>query len=249
MMRRFAYTTLLALLAAALLIGCSRPEPQPEPLTIHFDFSTSDHGWVGDFTDLPVDFEPDIYELEFTHAARPESLPQGDRAGKALMISGHNRSDDLFMFVKKQLTQADGIKPDTTYWLRFTVEFATDAPAGAMGIGGPPGEAVWVKVGASDVEPVPVAEQDGPHPNWILNVDKGNQNNDGRNALRIGDVAKVHNEEFDVYELKTLDNTMYPLEAVSDAEGNLWVFVGTDSGFEGLTRLFYTAISIELTAE
>ena len=247
MQRRLIRTAIVFLTLTALLMGCSQPEP--ETISIHFDFSSEDHGWTGDFTDLPIDYAADIYELEFAHTDRPDSLPEADQAGKALMLSGHNRSDDLFMYVKKLLTADDGIKPDTIYWLRFTVVFASDAPAGAMGIGGPPGEAVWVKVGAANLEPIPVEEKDSPHPNWVLNVDKGNQNNDGENAWRIGDVAKVHNDEFDVYELKTLDNAENPLKAVSDAGGNLWIFVGTDSGFEGRTTLYYTSISVELTAE
>jgi hypothetical protein len=249
MRKRTMQATLLSLMLLASLAACSKPQPEPERISLDYDFSADDHGWTGDFTDLPIDYAPDIYELEFAHRERPSSLPEADREGMSLMLSGHNRSDDLFMYIKKQLTTAHGIEPNTTYWLRFTVEFATDAPAGAVGIGGPPGEAVWVKVGAADTEPIPVAEEGSPHPNWILNVDKGNQNNDGESALRIGDVAKVQNEEFDVYELKTLTNNEQPLKAVSDADGSLWIFVGTDSGFEGRTTLYYTRISVELTAK
>ncbi len=90
------------------------------------------------------------------------------------------------MYIKKQLTTADGIKPNTTYLSRFTVEFATDAPTGVMGIGGHPGETVWVKVGAAPVEPVPVFDEDSAHPHYVTNVDKGRQNEDGEHAIRVG---------------------------------------------------------------
>ncbi len=214
----------------------------PEKLSFEFDFSESKQGWTGDFADLPVDYEEDLYELKFAHKERPAEV-NGDK--KALMLSGQNASDDLFMYVKNQLTAEDGIKPDTTYKIRFEVEFATHAPAGAVGIGGPPGEAVWVKVGASPMEPVPV-EENGNNPYYRMNVDKGIQNNDGEHALRIGDVSKPTCDDFDTYELKVLNNTEEPLEISSDNEGNLWIFVGTDSGFEGRTTLYYTAIRVSL---
>jgi hypothetical protein len=225
-------------------VGCTRaPDGAPDELRFEYGFGESAHGWTGDFSDLPVDYEADIYELEFAHTARPEELGTGN----ALMLTGHNRSDDLFMFVKKGLTTADGIQPNTTYRIVFEVEFGTDAPAGAVGIGGPPGEAVWVKVGAAPIEPVPVEEAAMGDLYYLMNVDKGHQNEDGEHAVRIGDVAKEHSDDFDTYELKTLDNAAAPLEMTSDSDGNLWLFVGTDSGFEGRTTLYYTSITATLT--
>jgi hypothetical protein len=231
------------------LAGCQIPQVTTvsgDLMTFDYDFAEDSHGWTGDFTDLPVDYDETLYQLEFAHVERPDSLGS---SGKALMLSGRNASDDLFMYVKKHLTQADGIQPNTTYTIQFTVDVATDAPAGAVGIGGPPGEAVWVKVGAAPIEPVPVAEESGPHPQWLLNVDKGNQNNDGDHALRIGDVSKVVSDDFETYEIKRLDNKDQPLRMASDSMGNLWIFVGTDSGFEGTTTLYYTSISVTIKAE
>ena len=62
----------------------------------------------------------------------------------------------------------------------------------------------------------------------------------------LGHVAHpdVHNRE---YRLKTLDNANRPLNVATDSEGRLWLIVGTDSGFEGLTRLYYARISYTLT--
>ncbi|MDW7657311.1 MAG: hypothetical protein SCM11_09075 [Bacillota bacterium] len=242
---------ILFIITAALLFatGCRTLQETTVPgnlLTFDFDFAEDSHGWTGDFTDLPVDYGETLYQLEFAHVEKPESL---NSSGKALMLSGRNASDDLFMYIKKQLTAADGIKPDTTYSIQFTVDVATNAPAGAVGIGGPPGEAVWVKVGAAPVEPVPVAEENGLHSQWLLNVDKGNQNDDGRNALRIGDVSKVVSDDFETYEIKRLDNMDQPLRMTSDSTGNLWIFVGTDSGFEGATTLYYTSISVTIKAD
>jgi len=231
-----------ALLAAFTACGSPGNGAGGDELSFNYDFSESAHGWTGGFSDLPADYDAELYDLRFEHTERPEEVGEVP----ALMISGRNASDDLFMFVKKGLTADDGIAADTTYRITFEVAFATDAPAGAVGIGGPPGEAVWVKVGAAPKEPAPVEEEEGGRPFLAMNVAKGRQNNDGEHAIRIGNVAKEESEEFEVYELKTLDNADNPLEMTSDGEGNLWIFVGTDSGFEGRTTLYYTDITVEL---
>ena len=62
----------------------------------------------------------------------------------------------------------------------------------------------------------------------------------------MGNAAKLKNEEFDAYEFKVLKNNKKPLKIKSDADGKLWVFVGTDSGFEGKTVLYYTNVKVTL---
>ena len=232
------------ILAVSLMVftGCKGQDGGADGgLKFEYDFSDSDKGWVGDFTDYPVSYDPDIYELLAGLRDLPSDLGIN---GKGFMLQGHNRSDDLFMYMRKQLT---GLQPNTLYAIVIDVEFATDAPAGAMGIGGPPGEALFVKVGASTGEPVPVEGEMGGEAYYQLNVDKGSQSEGGENAVVVGDAAKLDNDEFDVYELKALNNKSKPLEVKSDGDGNLWVFVGTDSGFEGKTVLYYTSINVNLT--
>jgi hypothetical protein len=46
-----------------------------------------------------------------------------------------------------------------------------------------------------------------------------------------------------------LDNQYIPFQATSDKDGNIWVIVGSDSGFEGKTAVYYNSISITLTEE
>ena len=46
------------------------------------------------------------------------------------------------------------------------------------------------------------------------------------------------------YKLLTRKNTV---TATADADGSLWVVVGTESGFEATTTLFYKSISVTLT--
>ena len=94
------------------------------------------------------------------------------------------------------------------------------------------------------VEPV-VVEDDGDH--LRMNIDKGNQTTYGEAMIRLGNVAhpEVTGEE---YRIKTLDSLERPLQVVSDSEGRIWLIVGTDSGFEGPTAIYYARIAYTFTS-
>jgi hypothetical protein len=241
--KRILFVTVCLLLVAALfLTGCGKGNSTPsQKINLDFDFSKGDLGWIGDFVDLPDEDDMDQYDLKFGWVELPSEL--GSR--KALMISGANSSDDLFMYFRKQIGADEGLKPNTTYKIVLKVTFGSNAPANAVGIGGPPGEAVFVKVGAAVTEPVPVKVSGDDW--WRLSVDKDNQSGSGKDGIVVGDVSKPTNDDFETYELKTLDNSGAPLEVTSDANGNLWLFFGTDSGFEGTTTLYYTELDVSLT--
>ncbi len=199
-----------------------------------FDFESGDEGWTVGFADLPVDYDQSIYELAHGHRPLPDGLE-----GSGIYVQGHNRSDDLFMFLKRRV---DGLRPNTVYAVSVSVDLATNVPAGLIGIGGSPGESVFVKAGASTVEPV--AGEDG-NGYLRMNIDKGNQSRDGESMVVLGNVA--HREVADAeYRIKTLDNAGLPLSVTTDEEGRSWLIVGTDSGFEGLTMLYYSRISYTL---
>jgi len=47
---------------------------------------------------------------------------------------------------------------------------------------------------------------------------------------------------------KTLSTTSTSeLKLTTNADGSIWVFVGSDSGYEGYTKLFYDNITITFT--
>ncbi len=190
-----------------------------------------------EFADLPVDYDQSIYELGHDHRPLPDGLE-----GSGIYVQGHNRSDDLFTFLKRRV---DGLRPNTVYAVSVSIDLATNVQAGLVGIGGAPGESVYVKAGASTVEPLTVEDGQGY---LRMNIDKGNQSNGGEDMVVLGDVA--HDQVTDrEYLLKTLDNTDLPLSVATDSEGQAWLIVGTDSGFEGLTQLYYARISYVLAPE
>ena len=144
------------------------------------------------------------------------------------------------MFIKHPICS---LEPSTIYEVEAWVELWSKAPTGCIGAGGDPGENVYVKFGAVPEEPSPVIEDDGA---VRMNVDIGRQSISGADALVIGNIATsitdCHNEQ---YELKELE-TPAPLITRSDPSGTLWIFVGTDSGFEGKTSLIYKRLRLQI---
>jgi hypothetical protein len=197
------------------------------------DFSVGLEGWVGDFADYPTGSgDSAFYELRFEYTNRPSNLGP---AQKAILLSGNNHSDDLFMFIKKKVA---GLRPNTEYIMVFDVEFASNAEKNYVGVGGAPGESVYVKAGASSIEPRKIVDGDF----YRLNIDKGNQSNSGSDMIVIGNIA-VDSQEYNLT-TRSNSNQNFQFRATSNSSGELWLIVGTDSGFEGTTTLYYTKVNV-----
>lgn len=207
-----------------------------EPKKITFDFNVNSEGWLGDFADYPnnPDVE-DYYEFEFSHSMLPSPLKNSDGA---LKQSGYNHSDDLFMFIKKKIT---GLEANKSYNVEIEIEFATNEANNSIGVGGSPSEGVYVKAGASTNEPMKILDNSDNH--YRMNIDKGNQSNGGINMKVIGNFA--NGTDLKVYNLKVLKTTN-PVNVMSDSNGELWVIVGTDSGFESTTTIYYNRITVNI---
>jgi len=218
----------LCLCLLPVLAACGADDPQ----TIRIDFAPGTQSWVAGFADYPVG-QDNFYELEADHRPLPAPL---NTSQNALYISGNNHSDDLWMYTKGRVA---GLDPNRRYTVRFEVEIATRVPNGCVGVGGAPGEDVTVKAGASTIEPEAVIIGG----DWRMNVAKGQQANGGQNALAIGHVANtVPCGEPPRWELKQLSSGRESLEVETDRSGSVWLFVGTDSGFEATTSIYHTWI-------
>ena len=203
-----------------------------------FEFSRDSAGWTGGF----ADFNPDGADYKLACGLRPLPAPL-DSSVQAFYLQGMNRSDDLFMYLTRRCGVENGLQPNTEYALTFDVSLASDAPTGAMGVGGAPGEAVVLKVGASVDPPVPVYDKAG----IIMTIDKGHQNNDGSAASVIGDMANGRSPE-DARQYVLINRSgQHRTPVRSNEKGELWLIVGTESGFEGFTGLYYTSINVTLS--
>lgn len=223
------------------LTGCSLlGQEGSTALNSMFTFEESEEGWTGAFTDYSSEMDEDGLALTYDHRALPSDV-EGE--GSGLFLAGKNLSDDLFMFVKRKIT---GLAPNTTYSVTYDLEIASNAPSDCAGIGGPPGEAVYLKVGAASVEPTSGLNNDG---HYRLNVDKGNQSQGGANAVVAGTIDNGVQECHETpYRMINRENGDNPVQATTDGDGNLWLFVGTDSGFEGMTALYYDSIEVSIQA-
>ena len=226
----------LALLICTSLLGCSLVDDSDESIEQSYTFEEGREGWTGAFSDFS-EVQESSMELTFDRRRLPGEV---DSTRYGLYLSGRNISDDLFMFLKREMT---GLAPETTYEVRLRMQIASASPSGCVGIGGPPGEAVYLKVGAATREPV----RELQNGDYRLSVDKGNQSNGGDRAVVIGNAANGSPECSDTpYRMIERDNLEDRLTVRTDGEGSAWIFVGSDSGFEGTTSLHYDRIDLVL---
>jgi hypothetical protein len=196
---------------------------------LNFSFAENFAGWEPAYADHSLGQEASI-DFAFGHERLP--TPLDDRSG--VYLQSMNVADDVFMYVSRLL---DGLAADARYRVELSITLATNAPPGCVGIGGAPGEAVTIKAGATRVRPDNVVEQGFVRPNF----DKGNQSESGRDVIAIGDFAQAvpaGDCVAPLYSRKTLSTDSDGPVVTSDSRGRLWLILGTDSGYEGLTRIY-----------
>jgi len=218
----------------AIKEGDTRAQQQAcEEVIKTYSFDKSIEGWAAGFADYPKGQE-DFYELSAGFAQLPAPLPP---TNGGFRISGNNHSDDLFMFIKTKICD---LKPNQEYTVSLSVEFATSAANGSIGVGGSPGESVWLKAGLTSIEP----QKDLPDDQGIfrMNIDKNNQAESGKDMIVIGDVSNGK-DSFDF----TLVQRQGQFSGKTNENGEAWLILGTDSGYEATTTLYYTNVTAKLT--
>jgi hypothetical protein len=239
----FPCLALLAVNSVALAQGAA------SPVTKSFDFRNGGLGWQAGFSDYPPATDKNgFYELMAEIRSLP---PELGASGTGFYIQGNNHSDDLFMFLKRRLDSSDGIVSGQTYQVTFTLVFASSAPSGCAGVGGPPGEGVFLKAGASPAEPLallgPISSDPRVSPNLRMNVDKSNQSQGGIAASVTGNIANGQPCDPGPHPFVSIQRTHQHTSLVNaSSKGELWLLVGTDSGFEALTALYFQRIDVSV---
>lgn len=228
----FATAVLVSLVACNGSNGNGSSDAEVGP---SFDFQEEIQSFTAGFADYSVDQEAS-FELDSGWEEVPDVA---DRNG--FMLTGKNLSDDLFMFIKRQIT---GLEPGTLYDVTFEVEIATPEGENCPGAGGSPGTSVYVKAGMTPVEPKAVDDGSGF---LLMNVDKSNQGSGGSDAIVIGDMAGTTMScDRSTFELKSLDSEGQAFTVMTDDQGRAWLLLGTDSGFEATTRVYFTRVAVHL---
>jgi hypothetical protein len=236
------------IVVAFLLAGIALPstaaprrravQTPPPQVILSFDFAGgSALGWEAGFADYHEG-------MDMRTEAGIRLLPPEVGPGSGYYLSGWNYSDDLFMFLRRRLGPSDGIAAGRSYVVRFEVTLATSAGRDCAGIGGAPGESVYVKLGAAPLRPEPVLVGD----ELRMSVDKGNQAEGGVHASVAGTISAdeplpCSNAPF--VDLVRTHTHRYAIPASS--EGDLWLLFGTDSGYEGFTSIYVRRIEVTLT--
>ncbi|MEZ4371782.1 MAG: hypothetical protein R3B07_13195 [Polyangiaceae bacterium] len=208
----------------------------PQTVTVDFDFNQGLQGWSTGF----ADYADGMLDLQLDSGSR--TLPAELGSGKGLMIQGHNRSDDLYMFIKRSVGPEVGLRAYVKYHTTMRVEFASNAQSGCTGIGGAPGESVFLKFGLTPDNPVPVL-MGGV---WRMNVNKGDQGTAGPVGTLAGDIANGQMCDGNPTYVSLSRTRILDVDAQADKNGILWFLIGTDSGFEGFTQLYYRTVHATL---
>lgn len=224
------------------------PTPSPWPtlppqVRVAFDFTTGAQGFTADFADYAPGMETGSEGIVFVSDVRRLPAPLDNRFG--LLVGGTNRSDDLFLYIWREVT---GLVPGQRYRVETEITFATNAVANCVGVGGAPGESVVVKAGASPVRPAKALTAQNY---YKVNFDKdaGPLTVGGTQAFSIGDVAGGAGTcDARVYAIKTLRSAADRMPTLTaDASGRLWIVIGTDSGFEARTEIYYLDGAVTFT--
>lgn len=229
-------------LTALTLAACNSGDSYEAPMLdiskpILIDFDNAQYGFTPLFSDYPVSTTEDNNEEFYELAAKYQEIEGTDTM--AWMLKGNNHSDDLFMGIKSYIY---GMKANSSYKVTLSTTFTSSIPSNCFGIGGAPGESVYVKLAASTEQPKNEII-DGMH---RLNIDIGNQSQSGINGQSVGNVANGIDcmEDEQLKEIERSTETQ--IDVQTDSLGGFWMMVGTDSGFEGLTYYYINSLTVKI---
>lgn len=208
--------------------------------TVTWNLDAGARGFEALFLDYP-DGEEDFYELDSGQRALTGAWAQ--RSG--FLISGNNHSDDLMMVVMRPL---DGLEPGARYNVELEMQFATNVPSGCVGVGGSPGESVYMRLGASTGKPGFEIADDGHR---RATLDLGQQAQPGADALSVGDMANALSDAWcgmtdRPWQFKRVSTAGQGFEVTADDNGRIWVYGLSDSAFEATTTWYLTELTVHL---
>lgn len=210
-----------------------------------YDFRHGRRGWRSGFADWR---RADRSLHEFI--AEPRALPTETGAtGQAFLLSGDNRTDDLFMFMTTAIQASGSTGTDgPAYMAQFEIEFASNAVTGGFGVGGSPGNSVYLKAGASSEAPSIELDDQGI---YRLNLDMGHQASGGQDLSVVSTIANgLHADDLEDPEkppyrlVRKVHTHTTPVTPGSD--GKIHLTVGIDSGFEATTAVFIRSVRVRL---
>jgi len=173
----------------------------------------------------------------------PDGLP-----GFGYLVQGTNHSDDLDMYLVRRFGPDQGFRPNSNYKVQVTVDLAGDAPRNAIGIGGDPELHVQAVLATGFVPTrFKVDSED-----WVRHLMP--LESFPRTLVATNGVCDASEEattdRCDLqsripFELKK-GKPSSVLQVRTDSSGRFWLMVGSHSGFEGFTGIYYTRIQMRV---
>jgi hypothetical protein len=223
---------IFAFFLSLVFVSCKK-DKEKDVKEYHFAFSEHTEGWEGFFSDYPAGSES-FYELEFVHSYLPAPL---DETVRALKISGNNHSDDLLSLVVRKI---DNLRPNSVYTVTFDIELASNVTSNSPGAGGSPD--LEIGVGGLPYKPQNIVDAGYHRPNFVSLLQSRQSNDVLQSVGRIG----VSNAFPAPYTLVNRNNLSEPMQLKTNDNGEMWLMIGTDSGFEGITTLYYKSIKVRM---
>lgn len=198
-------------------------------LVLLSDFDLGARGWLPGF----AKYSPGG---ESGRIAEPRVLPvEVDETRQGYFLQSADRGDGSLMFLKRIVTSADGLKPNSGYELTLDLVFDSDAPSGCEGESGAPGESVLLKAGATVVEPIPVLNEEN---RLNMNIDAGTNPDGGADLGVVSDVANGRSCSLPRRQFVRLTKSYTHAQPVYTGEdGILWLTLAADSSYTGVSSL------------
>jgi hypothetical protein len=214
------------------------PPPLPGTTVMTIDLGVDGPNWTAGFADYGFGREADVGFIAETRAL-PAPL-----AGQGLYHAGVNISDDLFMYFAREV---DGLAPDTDYELSFQTELASFYGADCdVGVAA----STSLVAGATTAKPERVLVDEPSLGSYYR------MNFDGVFPIgRLETLAYIDDIRNDLpgcfpgtqtYALGLTTGTG-TIVATTDADGRLWLILGTDSAWESWYEVYFKTLSVTVT--
>jgi hypothetical protein len=226
-------TAVLGALAAG---GCLSLPSDATATTLTFDFNAVGSNFTLVSADYPGSRAADVNPLGgLSTLPSPLTTTQS-----ALYLSGTNVSGGLFLMLKKYLP---GLPPNITYRAAISVAYASSIQSGCTTGLGP---AVFVKAGAGSTEPLAAADGQGV---LRMNITKGTGAAPG-DYTTLGDIRNGLSgcPSPGTYAVQTSSMQNQSATFTTDAQGGFWLWVATESTAAGRSDVYFTSLTLKITA-
>lgn len=164
-------------------------------------------------------------------------VPGHFNESKAMRIKGKNQDEKLFMFIKRQI---HGLDPNANYQIDCEVRLISDLLAETENN---KGIDVFFKYSTSTIEPLVVANAEKGRNE--LNLDTISREESGGEIKYVEKINPPISKQIAVDQV--INSYNRPLLGRTDAEGKLWVLMGTELHSQAEMAFYYNTIVIYYT--